>query len=260
MALVRSLWVKHFVNSCLSLVRADLPAILEPIQFALSPGGSETAVHVLNAALDLHADWVVISADLTNAFNCRKRSDILKSLFDEPSLGPLFRLAHWSYGKSSPLIVMDHGKVIRSIESHEGVKQGDVLASLLFAVSMKNAYAASVAGLDCHAIAVMDDTYFIGPPASAFKAFDNFANALQHTGLTLNRDKTTALLPSTSQIYTSLCSSRYISYSSISIPALGTILSRDRDVTSKWLLSQSSAQHKNLFDLLCHPLLPTQHA
>src|ERR1700712_5334131 len=123
---------------CLSLVRTDIPAILEPIQFALSPGGSETAVHVLNAALDLHPDWVVISADLTNAFNCRKRSDILKCLFAEKSLGPLFRLAHWSYGKS---FVMDHGKAIRSFESLEGVKQGDVLASLLFAVSMKNAYA-----------------------------------------------------------------------------------------------------------------------
>jgi len=90
---------------CLSLIPSkDIRAILEPIQFALSPGGSETAVHVLNAALDLHSDWVVLSADITNAFNCRKRSQILASLFREASLGPLFRLVHWSYGNSSPLI------------------------------------------------------------------------------------------------------------------------------------------------------------
>src|ERR1700760_2281700 len=91
-------------------------------------------------------------------------------------------------------------------------------------------------------IAVMDDTYFIGPPAPAFNAFDKFADALQHTGLTLNRAKTTALLPSTSHRYTSLCSSRHISYSSLSIPALGTILSRDRDAISSWLRDHSLAQ------------------
>ena len=44
---------------CVSLIPLkDIRAILEPIQFALSPGGSETAVHILNAALDLHPDWV----------------------------------------------------------------------------------------------------------------------------------------------------------------------------------------------------------
>ena len=60
--------------------------------------------------------------------------------------------------------------------------------------------------------------------------------------------------------FTSLCTSRGISYSSVSIPALGSILSRDRNVISSWLLKQSSDQHTKLFKLLQHPLLPSQHS
>ena len=245
---------------CLSLVRSDAPGIFEPIQFALSQGGSESALQVLQATLDLHPDWVVICADITNAFNSRKRADILDCLFHEPALSPLYRLAHWSYSNSSPLLVMDHGKVIRSFGSHEGVKQGDVLSSILFAISMKDIYASSVAGLPSHAVAVMDDVFFMGPSNATFTAFGRFSARLPPTGLNLNRSKTTALLPSSSRVFTSLCSSRGISYSSVSIPALGSILSRDRKIISSWILKQSSDQHTKLFKLLQHPLLPSQHS
>ena len=76
----------------LSLVRSDIASILEPIQLALSPGGSEAVVHMLQAALDLHPDWIIISSDIKNAFNTRKRSHILSSLFQEAKLAPLWRL------------------------------------------------------------------------------------------------------------------------------------------------------------------------
>ena len=131
----------------LSLVRADIPSILEPIQLALSPGGSESVVHLLQAAIDLHPEWIVISTDISNAFNSRKRSHILGALFQENKLAPLWRLAFWSYGSSSPLLMIDHGKVIAELLSAEGVKQGDVLASLLFALSMKDLYSNSINGL-----------------------------------------------------------------------------------------------------------------
>src|ERR1700761_7256623 len=134
----------------LSLVRLEIPPLLEPIQFALSPGGSESALHVLQAALDLHPDWVMISCDISNAFNTRSRSQILEKLFDTDSLAPLWRLAHWSYSSDSSLLLMDHGRIAAELSSSEGVKQGDVLASLLFALSMKEYYAESIQGLECH--------------------------------------------------------------------------------------------------------------
>src|SRR3954466_15457123 len=87
----------------MSLVGGQVRAALGPIQHALAPGGSESALHVLQAAIDLEPGWVVISSDITNAFNTRRRSQILLDLFKTPSLAPLFRLAHWSYGSDSIL-------------------------------------------------------------------------------------------------------------------------------------------------------------
>ena len=85
----------------LSLVRDEVRPALGPIQFGVSPGGSESALHVLQSAVELHPDWVIISTDISNAFNSRSRPDILESLFATPSLSPLFRLAQWSYGSES---------------------------------------------------------------------------------------------------------------------------------------------------------------
>ena len=143
----------------LSLVRLDIPSILEPIQLALSPGGSEAAHHILQASLDLHPDWVTVSMDLSNAFNSRDRSQILEALYKEEKLAPLWRLANWSYGSSSPLLLMDHGKVIFELVSSQGVKQGDACGSLYFCVSMKELYADSIQGLNCMTVAIMDDVY-----------------------------------------------------------------------------------------------------
>jgi len=128
----------------LSLVQSEITTALGPIQFGLAPGGSESAVHVLQSALDLHPEWVLLSTDITNAFNSRNRSQILSTLFDTPTLSPLWRLAQWAYGSPSDLLLMDHGRVAANYISSEGVRQGDVLASLLFALSMRNAYSSCI--------------------------------------------------------------------------------------------------------------------
>ena len=104
----------------LSVVRKDIPGALGPMQFALSPGGSESAVLVLQAAMDSNPDWVLISTDLSNAFNTRSRPQILDSLFVTQSLAPLWRLAHWSYGLDTSLLVMNHGRVFAELSSCEG--------------------------------------------------------------------------------------------------------------------------------------------
>jgi len=178
----------------LSFVRSDIADILGP----LSPGGPEAAMHILQAAIDLHPDGVVISSDISNAFNTRKRAHILSALFREQKLAHLWRLAHWSYGSSSPLLFKDHGTVVSELLSAEGVKQGDVLASLLFALSMKDIYADSVQDLECRAVAVMDDIYYYGPTAPTFNAFGRFVTSLEtrDTGLKINFSKSLALISS----------------------------------------------------------------
>jgi hypothetical protein len=237
--------------------------LLDPIQLALSPGGPESAAHVLQAALELHPDWIIISTDIKNAFNTRKRADILSILFDTPALAPLWRLASWSYGSSSPLLVMDHGRVISELISGEGVKQGDILASFLFALSMKQLYSNSIDGLGCHAVAVMDDFYIFGPSSDTILAFDRFDSSLanENTGLILCRPKTVVLHPSSfDSKLISTFTSRNLQHTSSSITGIGSILSRDHHVSSQWLVNQVPLLHQSFFDLLNHPLLPSQHA
>jgi hypothetical protein len=166
----------------LSVVRKDIPGALGPMQFALSPGGSESAVLVLQAAMNSNPDWVLISTDLSNAFNTRSRPQILDSLFVTQSLAPLWRLAHWSYGLDTSLLVMNHVRVFAELSSCEGVRQGDVLGSLMFSLSMRDPLVDCTQGLDCHVTAVMDDIYFYGPPSATFTAFDTFSQAVPTLG------------------------------------------------------------------------------
>ena len=84
----------------LHLVRDLLPKIFEPIQLGVGcPGGAERAVHVLRAGMELYGDdSILLKCDIRNAFNERKREQLLR---------PIWRLAHWAYSASSPLLVMD---------------------------------------------------------------------------------------------------------------------------------------------------------
>ena len=64
-----------------------------------------------------------------------------------PTLKPIWRLSHWAYRQSSPLLIMDNGKYVDTILSEEGVKQGDTLGSLLFALSMQRLYRRCTEGI-----------------------------------------------------------------------------------------------------------------
>jgi hypothetical protein len=121
----------------LELVRGSLPSIFEPIQFGVGvPGGAERALHTLQAGIEcLGEDVVVLKTDFRNAFNERRRADILTVLFQHDLLRPLWRIAHWAYKQPSQLLVFDRGSLCGTISSAEGVKQGDVLGSLLFSLS-----------------------------------------------------------------------------------------------------------------------------
>lgn len=245
----------------LDLVRDRIGPALGPIQFAFSSGGPESALHILQGAIELHPDWVIISTDITNAFNTRSRPDILSSLFDSPTLSPLFRLAHWSYGSDSPLLLMDGGKLAADFQSCEGVRQGDVLGSLLFSLSMRASYSTCIQGSDCHAVAVIDDFYILGPPNQAFPCFDTFSAGLPLLLLNLNLPKCISLLPDNpSEELIHECTSRNLQYSSIFIPALGSIVTRDHNSLSSWLLDQVKKQHQPFFNALLDSRLPAQHA
>ena len=98
---------------------------------------------MLRAGIELFGESaVVLKCDLKNAFNERKREQILAELFKREQLRPIWRLAGWAYGSSSDLLVMDRGTHRETIQSAQGVKQGDCLGSFLFALSMQRYFLA----------------------------------------------------------------------------------------------------------------------
>ena len=94
----------------MELIKPHLPALFEPIQLGVgAPGGSERAVHDIQAALDQSKESILLKCDLKNAFNERSRSQILSELFRHENLRPVWRLAHWAYKSPSSLLVFDRG-------------------------------------------------------------------------------------------------------------------------------------------------------
>lgn len=97
-------------------------------------------------------------------------------------------------------------------------------------------------GLDCHVTAVMDDIYFYGPPSATFTAFDTFSQAATlGPNFKINLPKSVVLLPSSAspELFRQ-CRERGLPYSTESLPALGTLISRDQDIISAWLVKQVS--------------------
>ncbi len=105
-------------------------------QFACGiPGGSQVAIHTIQAALELHGeDAIVVSLDLRNAFNSRNRAHIARALYGRPDMRACYRFFDWSYGSSSPLFL--DSDALELLYSEEGVRQGDPLAMLLFCLSL----------------------------------------------------------------------------------------------------------------------------
>ena len=117
---------------------------------------------------------VVVKVDFKNAFNSLSRYAMLAHLFRKPDLAPFYRLSHWIYGEESTLLVRDRrGGVVASIKSLQGVRQGCVLGSLLFAsttmdmlVDLKEQFET------LEVVAYLDDVFLVGKADQCLQALD----------------------------------------------------------------------------------------
>ena len=105
-------------------------------------GGAEAVLHTLQALAENPADpHVILKLDMTNAYNTIHRDHVLKAVFNEPALKPLWRMVLWAYGSPSDLLSADNtGNIVNTLSSAQGMRQGDPLAPLLFAVGVKQLY------------------------------------------------------------------------------------------------------------------------
>ena len=166
-----------------------------------APGGAQTAARVLQTAavgvsphslLDISEASCLIDLDARNAFNTQSRSIMLKRLFDEPSLSKLWRYSHWLLSTATPLVVSNRGRVLETLLSCEGARQGDVLGTLLYAVGVHEEYKATAAfmrerwlardeqtrGHEPGGIAITDNFTLYGPAVDVIAGADFFRRAM----------------------------------------------------------------------------------
>jgi hypothetical protein len=85
-----------------------------------------------------------------------------------PEFSSLFRIADFAYSSTSTLLLQRCDDA--SIESRNGVRQGDPLACLLFCVYMRELYAELAAEADVELFGFVDDLHIVGSPTEVIKA------------------------------------------------------------------------------------------
>jgi hypothetical protein len=173
------------------------------IQFGVAKrGGCDSAVLCIQSELDNDRHSIAVLADVRNAFNTRDRADIADELYGNERFAPLWRLFRYSYASgATPLLVYGAGGLCAHVQgSVNGVRQGDPLASVLFALSMKPIYSRVAATLDrqgsgVRCVAVQDDFTIVGRPGAAILAMSEFINECARSGLEVNRSKCVVLVP-----------------------------------------------------------------
>ena len=104
---------------------------------------------------------VRLRVDVKNAFHTVDHAVMLRAMYVLPQLRACWRMVAFSHGQPSMLLMRCHHSVDSDeavMESYAEVRQGDLLAALLFSVAMHDVYD-SVAGTVCGGcFAYMDDT------------------------------------------------------------------------------------------------------
>jgi hypothetical protein len=166
--------------------------LLGPVQLGVGvPGGAEVAAKLLQALLCAEGDDLValagLACDFRNAFNSINRAHVLTELFKHKELNTLWRITHWAYSSPSTLwIRAGNGEILHHLLSTQGVRQGDPLGSLLFAVGVHPVYMETLANqTDTGGVALHDDLTLVGPPEALPPLFSVLEIAAFRIGLVL---------------------------------------------------------------------------
>lgn len=123
---LRQLVAKCTCNS----VKQTMAALLAPHQLGLGvPLGAEAAVHATRVYLqDMPDCHLLLKLDFRNAFNSLRQDKMLLAVCER--VPQIFPLVHSAYSAPSSLFIQD-----KTIQSAEGIQQGDPLGPLLFSLA-----------------------------------------------------------------------------------------------------------------------------
>ena len=143
-------------------------------------GGCEAAVHATRRFLENMPDnFVVVKIDFSNAFNSIRRDSILAAVAD--SIPDIYRFCYLSYHDTS---ILQFGQ--QTIESQEGVQQGDPLGPLLFSLAVHPLLTSLSSNL---ALGYLDDFTLGGPLNTVATDVASIRSKGASLGLSLNAKK-----------------------------------------------------------------------
>jgi hypothetical protein len=262
---------------CTGLSEEHFHDIFAPIQFGHGEaGGSQTAIHLLQAELQLAGpNSAALLLDQSNAFNTADRHKMIEAVYKDPRLAYLHSIVQFGYGGNpTDLFITEHGKIIVTIKSKTGARQGCPLGTLLFCLFFNPiikdittqssslptpSYPTQLTG-KIKSIAICDDLNQVAErPMDTITLFDR-ANA--HPSMNVNAKKTTILWPHNTLPPSDLvkaCKSRNINLATKTTQTLGCIIGCDED-TQAMHASESVKSVNKLLNIIQLPEIPKQMA
>jgi len=256
--------------TALALMRRTAAAaceLLSPIQRGVGvASGCESAIHSVQLMLEQNPAWIAAKTDFINAFNTAKRSLVLKAIFAQPSLKHIWRFAHMCYSQPSLLFLFVNGNLLSTLLSSEGLRQGDVLGSMLFCIAVRQFYIDAVRNSGAQGVAICDDLTLVGPPeevVSAFKFIVEHSKAL--TGLEVSVPKCAVFLPRPGQQNPAYFATLKAQHPTFTVqvggvmPLVGSCIGLDDDARRAFVIEKVESAIALLPNLL-HPSISIQAA
>ena len=173
---------------------------LAPLQLGCGQSaGKDAVLHMTSAWLEGGQDRVVLQLDLSNAYNTLSRKYLLKAIREREEWQCLLPFTTWLFSQQADLWIRSVDG-IQTIKSQSGVKQGEPLSSLLFAMGLQLALEKANAAMTGTAAGFQDDTTLLATTmADAERGFQAFIAEASKAGLSVNGAKCKLLRASTMQ-------------------------------------------------------------
>ena len=116
---------------------------------------------------------VSLSLDSENAYPSINREPIFDAMKTMPATSAIHTFFHYSYAAKSNIYIYQNSKLKSTVECHDGMKQGEILAGLGYAIGGKKVCEAALHGIDkseATIVAYHDDITLIGCHESVLAA------------------------------------------------------------------------------------------